>query len=48
MTIGAKKEQANVAEDREERGLLDQLEAAESDLDIDLDDQKYVKAAVVI
>ena len=48
MTVDAKKEQANVAEEREERGLLDQLEAAESDFDVDFDDQKYVKAAVVI
>ena len=38
MTIDAKKEQANVAEEKEERGLLDQLEAAESDFDVDLDD----------
>ena len=35
--------------EKEERGILDQIEAAESDFDhVDLEDEKYVKAAKVI
>lgn len=34
--------------EQNDRGILDQLEAAESDYDIDLDDEKYSKAAIVI
>ena len=34
--------------DSGERGILDQLDAAESDIELDFRDEKYTKAAVVI
>ena len=34
--------------DSNERGILDQLEAAESDYEIDFSDEKFSKAALVI
>ena len=34
--------------DASERGILDQLEEAESDYELDFGDAKYMKAAVVI
>lgn len=41
--------QDDIFNEKEERGMLDQIEAAESDLDIlDFEDEKYVKAAQVI
>ena len=37
-----------VVVDANERGILDQLEAAESDYELNFEDEKYQKAAKVI